>query len=113
MSNVSATQCERGSALLIVFLFAAVLAISLYIEMPSVAFEAKRAKEQLLIDRGTEYAHAVKLFYRKFRSYPASINALENTNRMRFLRHRFKDPITGEENWRLLPARPGCPVTGL
>lgn len=102
---------ERGSALLIVFLFAAVLAISLYIEMPSVAFEAKRAKEQLLIDRGDEYAHAVKLYYRKFRTYPPSLDALENTNQMRFLRHRFKDPMTGDGKWRLLHAGPGGQLT--
>ena len=102
---------ERGSAILIVFLFAAVLAISLYMEMPSVAFEAKRAKEQLLLDRGNEYAHAVKLFYRKFRRYPGSMDALENTNRLRFLRHRFKDPMTGEDNWRVLHAGPAGQLT--
>jgi hypothetical protein len=102
---------ERGSALLIVFLFAAVLAISLYIEMPSYAFEAKRAKEQLLVDRGNEYAHAVKLYYRKFRAYPASIKALESTNNLRFLRHAFKDPMTGEDDWRLLHAGPGGMLT--
>ena len=102
---------ERGSALLIVFLFAAIIAIYLYMEMPSVAFEAKRAKEQLLVDRGHEYAHAVKLYYRKFRSYPASIDALENTNRMRFLRHRYKDPMTGDDKWRLLHAGPGGQLT--
>jgi len=96
---------------LIVFLFAAIIAIYLYMEMPSVAFEAKRAKEQLLVDRGHEYAHAVKLYYRKFRSYPASLDALENTNRMRFLRHRYKDPMTGEDKWRLLHAGPGGQLT--
>jgi hypothetical protein len=104
-------RSERGSALLIVFLFAAVLAISLYMEMPIVVFEAKRAKEQLLVDRGSEYAHAVKLYYRKFRAYPSSIDQLENTNRMRFLRHRFKDPMTGQDNWRLLHAGPGGQLT--
>ena len=102
---------ERGSALLIVFLFAAIIAISLYMEMPSVAFEAKRAREQLLVDRGSEYAHAVKLYYRKFRAYPATIDALENTNRMRFLRHKFKDPLTGDDKWRLLHAGPGGQLT--
>lgn len=107
-SHVSTSRPgERGSALLIVFLFAAVLAISLYMEMPSYAFEAKRIKEQLLVDRGNEYAHAVKLYYRKFRSYPPSIDALESTNQLRFLRHKFKDPMTGEANWRLLHAGPG------
>ena len=92
---------ERGSALLIVFVFSAMIAIMLYMELPVVAFEAERAKEQLLIDRGNEYAHAVKLFARKFGMYPASIDQLENTNRMRFLRHRFKDPLTGNDDWRL------------
>ncbi|HEY1215096.1 MAG TPA: hypothetical protein VGE93_15810, partial [Bryobacteraceae bacterium] len=98
---------ERGSALLIVFLFAAVLAITLYQEMPVYSFEARRQTEQLLIDRGNEYKHAVKLYYRKVGGYPASIEQLENTNRMRFLRHRFKDPFTDKDNWRLLHMGPG------
>lgn len=98
---------QRGSALLIVFVFAAMVAIMLYMELPVAAFEAKREKEQVLIDRGHEYAHAVKLFVRKFGMYPATIDQLENTNRMRFLRHRFKDPFTGKEDWRMLHAGPG------
>ncbi len=98
---------ERGSALLIVFVMAAALAILLYTEMPVAAFEAQRQREQLLIDRGNEYAHAVKLFVRKVGTYPASLDALENTNRMRFLRHRFKDPFTDKDDWRLLHAGPG------
>jgi hypothetical protein len=99
-------RSERGSALLIVFLFSAIIAIMLYRELPVAAFEAERNREQLLIDRGNEYAHAVRLFVRKFRMYPASIAQLENTNRMRFLRHRFKDPLTGNDDWRLLHAGP-------
>ncbi|MFL6415748.1 MAG: hypothetical protein ACJ74Y_08770, partial [Bryobacteraceae bacterium] len=98
---------ERGSALLIVFVFAAILAISLYKEMPIVAFEAQRAKEQILVDRGNEYAHGIKLFVRKTGQYPPSLDALENTNRMRFLRKRYKDPFTGKDDWRLLHSGPG------
>lgn len=98
---------ERGSALLIVFLFAAIVAIMLYKELPSVAFEARRQKEQLLIDRADEYKHAVKLYYRKVGGYPASIKSLEDTNRMRFLRHQYKDPFTGKDDWRLLHMGPG------
>ncbi|MBV9266348.1 MAG: hypothetical protein JO061_09295, partial [Acidobacteriaceae bacterium] len=78
---------ERGSALLIVFVFAAVIAIMLYREMPVSLFEAQRQKEQLLIDRGHEYQRAVQLYYRKFHGqYPNNIEQLENTNSMRFLR---------------------------
>jgi hypothetical protein len=102
---------QQGSALLIVFVFAAMVAIMLYTEMPVVVFEAKRQKEQLLIDRGNEYAHAVKLYVRKFGMYPTSIDQLENTNRMRFLRARYKDPFTGKDNWRMLHAGPGGMLT--
>lgn len=98
---------EKGSALLIVFVFAAIIAIMLYMEMPVVVFEAQRQKEQLLIDRGNEYARAVKLFVRKTGTYPGSLEALENTNQMRFLRRRYKDPFTGKDDWRLLHAGPG------
>jgi hypothetical protein len=98
---------QRGSALLIVFVFAAVIAILLYREMPVAVFEAHRQKEELLIDRGNEYKHAIKLFVRKVGTFPPSIEALENTNRMRFLRHKFDDPFTGKADWRMLHAGPG------
>lgn len=99
---------EQGSALLIVFVFAAVIAIMLYRELPVAAFEARRQKEELLVDRGNEYVRAVQLFYRRNRgAFPPTIEALENTNNVRFLRERYKDPFTGEDNWRLLHAGPG------
>jgi hypothetical protein len=104
--RVAANAGERGSALLIVFVFAAMLAIMLYMELPVAMFEAQRQKEQLLIDRGNEYAHAVKLYVRKLGTYPPSMDALEKTNQMRFLRHRFKDPFTGKDDWRILHAGP-------
>ena len=98
---------DSGSALLIVFVFAAVIAILLYREMPVAVFEAHRQKEELLIDRGNEYKHAIKLFVRKVGTFPPSIEALESTNRMRFLRHKFDDPFTGKPDWRMLHAGPG------
>jgi hypothetical protein len=99
------TEAERGSALLVMLVFAAIIAIMLYRELPVAAFEARRAKEQLLVDRGHEYQRAVQLYYRKFRGqYPASFEQLESTNNMRFLRRRYKDPFTGKDDWRLLHA---------
>jgi hypothetical protein len=99
---------ERGSALLIVFVFAAIIAIYLYREFPVSVFEAKRQKEQLLVDRGHEYVRAIQLFYRRNRGqFPASISQLENTNNIRYLRKKYKDPFTGKDDWRLLHAGPG------
>jgi hypothetical protein len=99
---------ERGSALLIVFVLAAVIAIMLYRELPVTAFEARRQKEQTLIDRGHVYQRAVQLYYRTFRGrYPANVAQLENTNNVRFLRNRYVDPFTGKDDWRQLHAGPG------
>ena len=82
------------------------VAIMLYMEMPVAIFEAQRSKEQVLIDRGNEYVRGVKLYLRKVGQYPPSFDALENTNRMRFIRKRYKDPFTGKDDWRLLHAAP-------
>ena len=105
--SLSRRHQQKGSALLLVLVFAAVIAIMLYRELPIAAFEAQRQKEELLVSRGNEYKRGVKLFVRKVGRFPSSIDELENTNRMRFLRHRFVDPLTGKDDWRLIHAGPG------
>ncbi len=98
--------------MMLVFAMAAIVSIMLYMELPRVAFEAVRAKEQTLIDRGEQYSRAIKLYMRKFPGkYPASIDQLENTNNIRFLRRRYKDPMTGNEDWRIIHAGPGGVLT--
>ncbi len=93
---------ESGYAMLLVFFLAAIIAVALYSELPRVAFEAQRAKEQLLIERGEQYKRAIQLFVRKAGRYPATIEELESLNNMRFLRKRYLDPMTGKEKWRLI-----------
>jgi hypothetical protein len=102
-------QKESGFALLLVFLMAAVVAISLYLEIPRVAFETQRQKEQLLVERGEQYKRAIKLFVspKGIGRWPAKIEDLENTNNRRFLRHRFVDPFTGKADWRLVHIQNG------
>jgi hypothetical protein len=95
---------ERGFALLLVFLMAAIVAINLYMEVPRLAFQAQRQKEQMLMERGEQYKRAIGLFLRtnKNTRWPASIDELENYNNRRFLRHRYIDPLTGKDEWRLI-----------
>jgi type II secretory pathway pseudopilin PulG len=93
---------ESGFALLFVMAAAAIIGIMLYLEMPRIAFEAQRTKEGDLIMRGEQYKRAIQLFVRRFNRYPAAIGDLENTNNMRFLRKRYKDPMTGKDDWRLI-----------
>jgi hypothetical protein len=96
------TNKERGSALLIVFLFAAIVAIMLYKQMPDAVFEGERQKEQVLIDRGHEYKIGIKRFLARNQRYPTSLDQLDNFNGQLYIRRRYKDPITGKDEWRLI-----------
>src|SRR6266446_4940016 len=98
---------ERGFALLLIFVMAATVAITLYRELPRVAFEAQRNKEELLIERGEQYSRAIQLYVRKWKKYPATIEDLEQTNQIRFLRKRYNDPMTGKGEWRIVHVGPG------
>lgn len=100
---------DSGFALLLVFLMASMIAISLYMEAPRVAFQAERQKEQMLMERGEQYKRAIGLFLRtnKNTRWPASIDELENFNDRRFLRKRYIDPITGKDEWRLIHIQNG------
>ncbi len=95
---------EGGYALLFVLLVAAVIAISLYKQLPRVAFDTQRQREQMLIERGEQYKRAIQIFLRANNNsrWPATIDELENFNGKRFLRHRYKDPMTGKDEWRLV-----------
>ncbi len=107
MRGRAAHSRESGFAMLFVFFMAAATAILFYRELPRIAFERQREKEQLLIERGEQYRRAIQLFVRKFNRYPAELSQLEKTNNIRFLRRRYKDPLTGKAEWRLIHAGPG------
>jgi hypothetical protein len=104
MTRRRARSQESGFALLLVFLMAAIIAINLYMELPRLAFQAQRQKEQMLVERGEQYKRAIGLFLRtnKNTRWPASIEELENYNNRRFLRRRYLDPLTGKDEWRII-----------
>ncbi|MCW5963398.1 MAG: hypothetical protein KIT83_05120, partial [Bryobacterales bacterium] len=93
---------ERGFAILLVFAMAAAAAIFLYMQLPRVSFEAQRDREELLMQRGREYRRAIELYVRKNNKYPEKLEDLEMQQDVRFLRHRYKDPLTGKDDWRVI-----------
>jgi len=84
----------------LVMVFLLLLALS--VVAPKVAKEIQRDKEQEAVQRGLQYRRAIQLYYKKFGAYPGDIKQLEKTNEIRFLRKRYKDPITGQDDWRLI-----------
>lgn len=96
-------QGEEGFLLVGVIVAIALILLVLSIAAPKVAQELRREREVETIHRGNQYVRAIRMYYQKFGSYPASIDKLENTNNMRFLRQRYIDPMTGKDDWRLIP----------
>jgi len=92
---------EDGYVLLAMLLVVALLAITAAVALPSISFTIRRDREQEMIHRGVQYSRAIRAYYKKFGRYPTRLEDLDNTNNLRFLRKRYKDPITGQD-FRLL-----------
>jgi len=70
-----------------------VMAIMLSTAMPVYQTIARREREAELVFRGEQYARAIALFQRKYgNQLPPDVDVLID---QRFLRKKFKDPITG------------------
>src|SRR5438309_2859621 len=94
---------ESGYVLLAVMLAVTLILVAMSIELPRIAQQIKREKEEELVHRGKDYATAVKRFVHKNGGrYPLSVEQLEDTNHIRFLRKRYKDPTTGQSEWRMV-----------
>lgn len=78
-------------------LFVALLAIASLAMVEKISFQIKRDREEELIHRGVQYSRAVRRYFKKFGRYPTRVEELESTNNLRFLRKRYKDPITGKD----------------
>lgn len=95
-------DANSGFVLLSVLFLVALIVLFLSLAAPRMADEIRRDREEEFFHRGLQYQRAIKLYYRKFGRYPVSLDELEKTNEVRFLRKRYFDPITGNDQWRLI-----------
>jgi type II secretory pathway pseudopilin PulG len=91
---------EDGYILLGVLILLFIFVILMSVALPRIAASIQRDREVETMERGKQYIRAIQLYYRKFNAYPPSIDALVKTNEIRFLRKRYKDPMTGKEDWK-------------
>jgi type II secretory pathway pseudopilin PulG len=103
---------QRGYAMAALLVSIGVMMLLMSVAMPVWRHEAQREKEAELIFRGEQYARAINLFQRKLGpgSFPPSVDVLVQ---QRFLRKKYKDPIT-EGDFQLIAVAGGIPqVPGL
>jgi type II secretory pathway pseudopilin PulG len=97
---------EYGYAMAALLVAMSVMAIMMTAVMPVWRHQAQREKEDELVFRGLQYVHAIGLFQRKFaNAYPPTVDVLVE---QRFLRKKFKDPITNDD-FALIPAGGALP----
>lgn len=95
--GLSKARSQRGYILITLIFFVAILVIAALAIAPSIIFEAKRDREEEMVHRGVQYSRAIGKFVKKSGHFPNRLEDLENTNQVRFLRKRYKDPITGKD----------------
>jgi type II secretory pathway pseudopilin PulG len=93
---------EQGYVLIAILFMVTLMVIGLAAVLPAVRTQIKRDREEELIRRGKQYQRAIQLYYRRFGRYPATLEQLENTNNIRFLRRKYVDPVTGKNEWKLI-----------
>ena len=105
-----AGQGNRGYAMAALLVGMSVMAVLMGALLPVWTHMATREKEAELIFRGNQYARAIGLFQRKFANTPPpTIDVLVE---QRFLRKKYKDPITKEDfqpiyaNQAMMPGGP-------
>jgi type II secretory pathway pseudopilin PulG len=99
-----ARRCESGYAMAALLVAMAVMAIVLGTVMPVYSTVARREREAELVFRGEQYARAIAMFQRKYgNALPPDVDALVD---QRFLRKKYKDPITGDDFRFMGPGSP-------
>jgi type II secretory pathway pseudopilin PulG len=99
-SRVHGCSGQRGYAMAVLLVAMGIMAVMMTVAMPVWKQMTQREKEEELIFRGLQYARAVGLYGRKYaNANPPSIDVLVQ---QRFLRRKYKDPITQDDFLPLL-----------
>lgn len=89
------SSAESGFAVAALLVALAILSVVMLVALPTWRQQAQREKETELIFRGEQYARAIALYQRKLAgTFPPSLDVLVE---QKFLRKKYKDPITGDD----------------
>jgi type II secretory pathway pseudopilin PulG len=95
---------HRGYAMATLVVAMAVMAVLMTAALPVWKQLAQREKEEELVFRGEQIAHSIGMFQRRFaNAYPPNLDVLVQ---QKFLRKKYKDPITNADFVRFRRDRP-------
>ena len=101
---------HAGFAMVALLIAMGVMAIMMSAAMPVWKTASQREKEAELVFRGQQYARAIELYQRKLPgAMPPNLDVLLD---QKFLRKKYKDPITGDDFDILSPNAPAAGQLG-
>lgn len=101
---------QRGVAMAALLVGLSIMAIMMTVAMPAWSHAVRREREIEMEWRGRQYQEAIRMFQAKYGgAYPPNVDVLVE---QKFLRKKYKDPITGED-FAVIPVGvpPGTPPT--
>jgi type II secretory pathway pseudopilin PulG len=105
---VSRCFSVKGYAMAALLVGLSVMGVALTAAVPVWRTAARREREAELVFRGEQYVQAITLFQRRYAgTFPPSVDVLLD---QRFLRRRYRDPVTGGD-FRVLYAGTGTAST--
>lgn len=91
---------NEGYAMATLLVSLAVMSLLMTVAMPVWRHDAQREKEAELIFRAGQVVHAIELYKKRFANqYPPTLDILVQ---QKYLRKKYKDPMTKDGEWRLL-----------
>ena len=112
-------ECQRGEcgyAMVALLVGISIMSIALSVALPTWSAMAKREREEELIFRGQQYARAIMLYQRQYaNAFPPNFDMLVQ---QRFLRKKYKDPMTKDGEFQpvvagqTLPGQVQGPIGG-
>ena len=104
--QAKAPIAQNGYAMAALLVAMAIMAVMMTVAMPVWRQIGQREKEEELVFRGQQWARAVGLFQRKYaNAAPPNLDVLVQ---QRFVRKKYKDPITGKDFLPLLAGQAGA-----
>jgi type II secretory pathway pseudopilin PulG len=102
---------QRGYAMAALLVSIGVMMVVMSVAMPVWRTQSQREKEAELVFRGEQIARSINLYMRKMGggNYPPSLDVLVQG---RFLRKKYKDPMTKDGEWDVILAAGGVPGQG-
>jgi type II secretory pathway pseudopilin PulG len=103
-------RSEAGYNLVILMMSLLVLNIMMAAALPKWSHIIRREREEELISRGWQYAEAIRIFQNRFQRLPVRVEELIEVE-PRSIRKLWKDPMTEDGKWFLIPPGTGGQVT--